>query len=117
MHQCCILTLLLQAAAAFALGADGIALGSRLLVTYESEYPEDKQNMLLQAGSDACREAVTIRTSLYDQISGEAWPSPVNGHCLRNQLTAQYGSDSKLKVTYYCLHRLKSMLGKDMQLP
>ena len=89
----------LQAAAAFALGADGVALGTRLVPTYESVYPEDKKQALLQAGSDAYRTPVTIRTSLYDQISGEPWPSPVNGHCLRNKLTAGYEAHSKLEVS------------------
>lgn len=89
----------LQVAAAFALGADGVALGTRLVPTYESVYPEDKKQALLLAGSDAYRTPVTIRTSLYDQISGEPWPSPVNGHCLRNNLTAHYQAHSKLEVS------------------
>ena len=89
----------LQAAAAFALGADGVALGTRLVPTYESVYPEDKKQALLQAGSDAYCKPVTVRTSLYDQINGEPWPHPVNGHCLRNKLTAQYPGQSKLEVS------------------
>lgn len=78
-----------------------MTLGTRLLPTYESVYPEDKKQALLTAGSDAYRSPVTIRTRLYDQLSGHPWPSPVNGHCLRNKLTADFHTDSPLEVWCY----------------
>jgi len=91
----------MQMAASFALGAAGIVLGTRLNATYESVYPEAKKQALVKAGSSASSQPSTIRTTLYDELSGVAWPPAVDGNCLRNELTAQYSSQTPLQVTQW----------------
>ena len=91
----------MQMAASFALGAAGVVLGTRLNATYESVYPEAKKQALVKAGSSASSHPSTIRTTLYDELSGVAWPPAVDGNCLRNELTAQYSSQTPLQVTQW----------------
>lgn len=86
-----------QMAASFALGAAGVVLGTRLNATYESVYPEAKKQALVKAGSSASSHPSTIRTTLYDELSGVAWPPAVDGNCLRNEFTAQYSSQTPLQ--------------------
>ena len=89
-------------AAAFALGASGVVLGTRLNVTYESVYPEAKKQALVKAGSSCSCKPSTIRTTLYDELSGLPWPPTIDGCCLRNELTDVYSSQTPLQV---CLSR------------
>lgn len=91
----------MQMAASFALGAAGVVLGTRLNATYESVYPEAKKQALVKAGSSASSHPSTIRTTLYDELSGVAWPPAVDGNCLRNEFTAQYSSQTPLQVTQW----------------
>lgn len=90
---------LLQMAAAFALGASGVVLGTVLNTTYESVYPEAKKQALLKAGSAASCKPSTIRTTLYDELTGVPWPPAVDGNCLRNEFTAEYSSQTPLQVS------------------
>lgn len=97
-------------AAAFALGASGVVLGTCLNATHESVYPEAKKQALVKAGSSASCNPSTIRTSLYDELSGLPWPASVDGQCLRNDLTAEYSRQTPLQVIlhicYYIAQRL-----------
>lgn len=99
-----------QMAAAFALGAAGVVLGTRLNATYESVYPEAKKQALVKAGSCASQKPSTIRTTLYDELSGLPWPPAVDGNCLRNQLTAEFSSQTPLQVFPSFLSRLEQVL-------
>ena len=85
-------------AAAFALGADGVVLGTRLNATHESVYPEAKKQALVTAGSTASSQPSTLRTTLYDELADMPWPAAVDGSCLRNQFTADYSSQTPLQV-------------------
>ena len=89
-------------AAAFALGASGVVLGTRLNATYESVYPEAKKQALVKAGSSASCNPSTIRTSLYDELSGLPWPATIDGQCLRNDLTTEYSRQTPLQVIFTC---------------
>lgn len=86
-------------AAAFALGASGVVLGTVLNATHESVYPEAKKQALVKAGSSSSSTPSTIRTTLYDELSGLPWPLTIDGQCLRNSLTAEYSSQTPLQVT------------------
>ena len=94
---------MLQMAAAFALGASGVVLGTVLNATYESVYPEAKKQALVKAGSSSSCKPSTIRTSLYDELSGVPWPSTIDGQCLSNELTAEYSSQTPLQVQVFVL--------------
>lgn len=85
-------------AASFGLGASGVVLGTRLNATYESVYPEAKKQALVKAGSSASQRPSTIRTTLYDELSGVPWPPAVDGSCLVNELTSQYSNQTPLQV-------------------
>ena len=89
---------MLQMAAAFALGAAGVVLGTRLNITHESVYPEAKKQALVKAGSAASSHSSTVRTTLYDELSGVPWPPAIDGQCLRNELTSQYSAQTPLQV-------------------
>ena len=91
---------MLQMAAAFALGASGVVLGTVLNATHESVYPEAKKQALVKAGSSSSSTPATIRTTLYDELSGLPWPSTIDGQCLRNSLTAEYSSQTPLQVPH-----------------
>lgn len=85
-------------AAAFALGASGVVLGTILNATHESIYPETKKQALVKAGSSSSCNPSTIRTTLYDELSDLPWPPTIDGQCLRNGLTAEYSSQTPLQV-------------------
>lgn len=85
-------------AAAFALGASGVVLGTILNATHESVYPEAKKQALVKAGSSSSCNPSTIRTTLYDELSDLPWPATIDGQCLRNGFTAEYSSQTPLQV-------------------
>ena len=85
-------------AAAFALGASGVVLGTRLNATYESLYPEAKKQALVKAGSSCSCKPSTIRTTLYNELGALPWPTAIDGCCLRNDLTDEYSSQTPLQV-------------------
>ena len=85
-------------AAAFALGAEGVVLGTRLNATHESMYPEVKKQALVKAASSASINPSTVRTTLYDELSTFPWPDKVDGQCLTNEFTAQYSGQTPLQV-------------------
>lgn len=78
-------------AACLALGADGVALGTRFLATHEANIAEGYQDAVLSAKDGG---ANTVRTDVYDQLRGTTgWPAKFNGRGIVNQsfLDAQQG--------------------------
>ena len=96
-------------AASLCLGASGVVLGTRLNATYESVYPEAKKQALVKAGSSASERPSTIRTTLYDELSGVPWPPAVDGSCLVNELTLQYSNQTPLQVRFLQIASLNAI--------
>jgi len=66
-------------AAALALGAEGVLLGTRFLATKEAPIPDGwKRAILDAAGHD------TVRTSIPDYANEQAWPEPIALRAIRN---------------------------------
>eukprot|EP00884_Botryococcus_braunii_P016549 jgi/Botrbrau1/3578/Bobra.0078s0032.1 len=86
-----------QVAAAFALGADGVVLGTRLCCTEESRYPDHSKKAILQASDSWGERQGGRRTSLWDQLGrgpGGAripWPPGIDGRTLENGVLRDYG--------------------------
>ncbi len=66
-------------AAALALGADGVLVGTRFLAAQEAAISRSAQQRALQAGGDD-----TIRQHVYDIVRGKSWPRAYSGRVLRN---------------------------------
>jgi len=66
-------------AAALALGAEGVLMGTRFLATREAPIPDGWKRAILDAsGHD------TVRTSIPDYAQEAAWPPPVAARAIRN---------------------------------
>src|ERR1700704_1749242 len=66
-------------AAALALGAEGVLMGTRFLATREAPIPDGWKRAILDAsGHD------TVRTSIPDYANEQAWPEPIALRALRN---------------------------------
>ncbi|HET7910864.1 MAG TPA: nitronate monooxygenase, partial [Pseudolabrys sp.] len=61
-------------AAALMLGADGVLLGSRLLMTEEALVPPGFHDAIIRADGDA-----TIKTRVIDVVRGLNWPTEITG--------------------------------------
>ena len=72
-------------AAAIALGAGGVSLGTRFLAS-----PEANSNAAEAAAVLAGRSIDTVRTSVVDVIRGPRWPDGLDGRILRNRLTESW---------------------------
>jgi nitronate monooxygenase len=72
-------------AAALAAGAQGVWVGTRLLVSSESETSEQARARILQA-----QETETILTRAFDVAQGLPWPSRYPGRALRNHFSDQW---------------------------
>jgi NAD(P)H-dependent flavin oxidoreductase YrpB (nitropropane dioxygenase family) len=71
-------------AAALALGADGVLIGTRLLATHESPlHPNFKQAIVQSDGHD------TVLTEIPDLASGRVWPGAMS-RALRNGFIARW---------------------------
>lgn len=69
-------------AALLTLGASGVALGTRFLLTPESRYTANQKSALLRAHA-----ASTVRTNAFDLARGTlGWPSGIDGRGIKNQL-------------------------------
>ena len=88
-------------AAALALGADGVVLGTRLLMASEAGTPEGFRAHLLEASDGGVS---TVRTRLFDELRGTGdFPAGFNGRALVNQsIREQQGGveESKLEEEY-----------------
>jgi nitronate monooxygenase len=68
--------------AARALGADGVALGTRFYATPEAlDSDPAKKTLLAKTGAD------TVRSRVYDHIRGPVWPEGFTGRTLRTRWT------------------------------
>ncbi len=73
-------------AAALALGAAGISLGTRFYAAVESISTAGAAERLVAASGDD-----TTRSSAFDVLRGPAWPDGYDGRALRNRTTEQWG--------------------------
>jgi nitronate monooxygenase len=72
-------------AAALALGAEGVLVGTRFYASAESlGHDRAKARILGALGED------TLRTSVFDAVRGYQWPDGITGRALRNDLTARW---------------------------
>jgi len=78
--------------AAFALGASGVAVGTRLFATQEAlGHPNAKQALVEKTGGD------TVRARVFDHIRGYDWPQPYTGRTLRNEFLQRWrGREAEL---------------------
>ncbi|EPQ56409.1 2-nitropropane dioxygenase [Gloeophyllum trabeum ATCC 11539] len=68
-------------AACLTLGASGVAMGTRFLLTPESLYTDAQKKALISAGSNS-----TVRTLAFDRARGTlGWPTGIDGRALMNQ--------------------------------
>ncbi len=81
-------------AAALALGADGVLMGTRFWATREALiHPAAKQRVLTATGDD------TVRTQVYDIARQRAWPAPYTGRLLRNAFIETWqGREDELRA-------------------
>ncbi|MFK0294078.1 NAD(P)H-dependent flavin oxidoreductase [Streptomyces sp. NPDC090442] len=79
-------------AAALALGADGVLVGTRFWATEEAVVSDGAQARALAAGGDD-----TVRTRVYDIVRQYDWPAEYDGRLLRNQFIDRWhGRESAL---------------------
>jgi nitronate monooxygenase len=80
-------------AAALALGADGVLVGTRLWASSEAAVAPDAVRRALLATSDD-----TVRTSVYDIVRASDWPESYTGRLLRNDfLNRWHGREDELR--------------------
>ena len=69
-----------QIAALLTLGADGVAIGTRFLLSPESLYSDSQRQALIEADSSH-----SVRTMAFDRVRNtKGWPKDVDGRALRN---------------------------------
>jgi len=72
-------------AAALALGAEGVLVGTRFYATVESlGHDRAKARILAASGED------TVRTAVFDTVRGYRWPDGITGRALRNDFTERW---------------------------
>ena len=74
-------------AAALALGAEGVLVGTRFYATVESLGHDKAKARILATSGDA-----TVRTTVFDTVRGYRWPDGITGRALRNDFTARWHS-------------------------
>jgi nitronate monooxygenase len=72
-------------AAALALGAAGVSMGTRFTATRESLWDPGMKAAALAAGGDQ-----TMQTRVFDIVRGAPWPSIYPGRALRNDFSAEW---------------------------
>lgn len=72
-------------AAALALGADGVLVGTRFYATHEAAISRRAHTTALKASGDD-----TIRSSVYDLIREKDWPKGYSGRVLRNDFVSRW---------------------------
>ena len=83
----------LQVAAALALGAPGVVIGTRLAVTMESMLSDEKKQRYV-----AAKAADTMRTQLYDDLGNRNWPKEYDGRIIRNDFSERHGTAAPVEV-------------------
>ena len=91
-------------AAALALGAEGVLMGTRFLATREAPIPDGwKRAILDAAGHD------TVRTSIPDYATESAWPEPIAARAIRNAFLDRWlGREEEVR-------RLGNVLGDQLR--
>ena len=80
-------------AAALALGAEGVLMGTRFLATREAPIPDGWKRAILDAGGGD-----TIRTSIPDLAAEAAWPPPIAARNIRNAFIERWiGREEELR--------------------
>src|SRR5262245_14789667 len=72
-------------AAALALGAAGVSMGTRFTASRESLWDHAMKSKTLAAGGDQ-----TMQTRVFDVVRGAAWPAIYPGRALRNDFSARW---------------------------
>jgi nitronate monooxygenase len=81
-------------AAALMLGAEGVWLGTRFIVTRESGVSDAYRQRVLAATADD-----TVLTDVFDTAIGMPWPDGVSGRAIRNRFSQLWhGRDDELRV-------------------
>ncbi|KAH8116419.1 2-nitropropane dioxygenase [Phellopilus nigrolimitatus] len=71
-------------AALLTLGASGVALGTRFVLSTESHYKAAQKATLLAAHGSS-----TVRSTVFDAVRGTlGWPAGIDGRALRNQIVS-----------------------------
>lgn len=87
--------------AASALGAAGVAMGTRYLAAHEAVIAKGYRNEVLRAADGG---VTTVRTSVYDQLRGTTeWPERYGGRSIinRSYVDAQGGMDMQQNLKLY----------------
>lgn len=75
-------------AAALALGAAGVSMGTRLLASVEALSSEAEAAALVRHGAGE-----TVRSQVIDRVRGPAWPEGYDGRLVRNALVDRWHDD------------------------
>jgi nitronate monooxygenase len=80
-------------AAALALGAEGVLMGTRFYASQEAiGHPRAKQRIVEASGGD------TVRSIMFDITRRNVWPSPYTGRVLRNRFAERWlGREAELQ--------------------
>lgn len=85
-------------AAALALGADGVVMGTRFWTAEEALTPDEAVRRGLAASGDD-----TVRTSAIDAVRGLPWPDEFSFRMVRNALTDEWaGREAEAKSRFGC---------------
>jgi nitronate monooxygenase len=80
-------------AAALALGAVGAVIGTRFCATKEALVRPAAKDRLLRAKSGD-----TVRTRMFDEVTGIEWPAAFTGRALRNRFLEEWnGKEAELR--------------------
>ena len=80
-------------AAALALGAPGVVIGTRFAVTTESMLSDEKKQRYV-----AAKAADTRRTRLYDDLGSLNWPKGIDGRIIGNDFSNRHGTAAPVEV-------------------
>lgn len=95
-------------AAALALGASGVVMGTRFLSAPETRIPQIYRDAIFKASDGG---QATARSRVFDEIWGpNFWPATYDGRCLRNKVYDQYASGMDIK-------KIRSWLASEMNGP
>ena len=72
-------------AAALALGAQGVLMGTRFYASLEADAPAEAKRRIVAAG-----DGDSVRSIVFDIARGRRWPEGYTGRCLRNAFAEQW---------------------------
>ncbi|KAG7442056.1 2-nitropropane dioxygenase [Guyanagaster necrorhizus] len=82
-----------QIASMLTLGADGVVVGTRFLLTHESGYPPVKKEELVKAGLGS-----TARSTAFDEINRTVgWPTGIDGRGIANEIVSDVSEGLSLE--------------------